>query len=317
MRIRPIAFCLGVSVTPSFALLAHADAGYNVSVLQDPGGQGDSFAGAINDAGQSVGYSATASGSEAVRWSRTGKATVLQDVGARAAVSPAPSTHSGLSLEASGGPVVWSPTGKGRALQTPAGMSSSQGAAINNAGQSVGQATTSDGVWAALLWSPTGKVTVLQNAGGQADSTATAINDFGWSVGQSFTFGQGGSDAVRWSPTGQATVLGAGFANHINNSGWIAGGSSFVDATGLHFDAVLWSPSGKATVLQDVGGQGFNFSQAERRRSERWNVACWHWPRRGFVVPLGEGHGASGRGRPGRQLRRGHQRLRMERRIFR
>src|ERR1700686_2995110 len=56
MRIRPLALCLGISVTPGFALTAHADAGYNVTVLKDPGGLGNSgpFFGAINDAGQSV-----------------------------------------------------------------------------------------------------------------------------------------------------------------------------------------------------------------------------------------------------------------------
>ena len=72
---------------------------------------------------------------------------------------------------------------------------------------------------------------------------------------------------MRWSSTGQATVLqtvgqGSDSAGLINNSGWIAGGSSFVNASGLHFDAVLWSPSGKATVLQDAGGQRFSFGEA-------------------------------------------------------
>jgi hypothetical protein len=62
MRIRLITLCLGLSVTPCFALTAHADAGCNVTVLQDPGGLGDSspFFNAINDFGWSVGFSATA-----------------------------------------------------------------------------------------------------------------------------------------------------------------------------------------------------------------------------------------------------------------
>jgi hypothetical protein len=40
MRIRPIAFCLGVSVMPGFAITAQAgttQAGYDVSVLQNVG----------------------------------------------------------------------------------------------------------------------------------------------------------------------------------------------------------------------------------------------------------------------------------------
>ena len=38
MRIRPIVLCLGLTVTPSVALPAQA--GYDVTVLQDVGGQG-------------------------------------------------------------------------------------------------------------------------------------------------------------------------------------------------------------------------------------------------------------------------------------
>jgi PEP-CTERM motif len=274
MRIRPIALYLGVAVTPSFALTAHADAGYNVNVLQDPGGQGNSgpFFGAINDAGQSVGFSATASCCEAVLWSRTGKATVLQDIGGQGNSAAAALNNAGWSIGTSGTAsgleaVLWSPTGKGQALQLPAGLNNSQGLAINNDGRSVGTATTSNGGEAALLWSPTGKATMLRNAGGFLDSSVSNINDAGQSAGESFTFGQVGSDAVRWSPSGKATMLqavgqGSGFANFINNSGWIAGGSSFIDATGFHSDAVLWSPSGKATVLQDVGGQGFSSTQS-------------------------------------------------------
>jgi PEP-CTERM motif len=110
-------------------------------VLQDPGGQG--FSGpsfnAINDAGQSVGGSATASGGEAVFWSRKGKATVLQDVG---------------------------------------GQSNSSGVAINAFGWSVGTSGTSSGL-EAVLWSPTGKATdhgtVLGPAWG--DTQALGIND--------------------------------------------------------------------------------------------------------------------------------------------
>ena len=177
MRIRPIAICLGVSMTPGFALTAHADAGYNVTVLQDPGGLGDSgpFFRAINDAGQSVGFSATASCCEAVLWSRTGKATVLQDVGGGGNSSASALNNAGWSIGTSGPPgaleaVLWSPTGKGRALQIPTGLSDSQGVAINNHGWSVGTAMTRIGGEAALLWSPSGKATVLRNAGGFLDS---------------------------------------------------------------------------------------------------------------------------------------------------
>ena len=54
------------------------------TVLQDAGGQGFDDAVAINDSGESVGYSLTASGDEAVLWSSSGIATNLgADAGAR------------------------------------------------------------------------------------------------------------------------------------------------------------------------------------------------------------------------------------------
>jgi hypothetical protein len=174
MRIRPIAFCLGVSAASCFALTAHADAGYKVTVLQHPGGQANSspFFRAINNFGQSVGSSATASGGvEGVLWSRTGRATVLQDVGGEDNSSASAINAFGWSVGSSGAAsgleaVLWSPTGKGRALQTPSGLTSSQGAAINSAGWSVGTGSASNGDDAALLWSPSGRATVLRNAGG-------------------------------------------------------------------------------------------------------------------------------------------------------
>ena len=109
-------------------------------------GSNAGFAIAINEAGQSVGYSDTAPGDDAVLWSPSGKATVLQDVG---------------------------------------GQGISYADAINDAGQSVGSSQYRDRRLDAVLWSPSGKATVLQDAGGQGFSDANAINDAGWSVGYS------------------------------------------------------------------------------------------------------------------------------------
>ncbi len=55
MRIRMIAFCLGLAVTPGLALTAHAQ--YDVTVLQDPTGATVTVPRAINASGQSVGWS--------------------------------------------------------------------------------------------------------------------------------------------------------------------------------------------------------------------------------------------------------------------
>src|SRR6516165_9796790 len=127
MHIRPIALCLGVAVAPGFALPAHAHP-YEVIVLQDAGGVGDSYLFAINDAGQSVGNSATASGQDAVLWSPSGKATVLQDAGRQ---------HDSRPIS------------------------------INDAGWSVGYslATSAGHRFDAVLWSPSGKAKVLEDAG--------------------------------------------------------------------------------------------------------------------------------------------------------
>jgi hypothetical protein len=72
---------LGLAMTPGLGLTARA-AEYDLTVLQDPGGVGQSAPTAINASGQSVGYAWTANngaGSEAVLWSPSGKATVLQN----------------------------------------------------------------------------------------------------------------------------------------------------------------------------------------------------------------------------------------------
>ncbi len=55
---------------------------YDVIVLQDVGGVGLGQPDSINRSGQSVGWSATSAFTQdAVLWSPSGKATVLQDVG--------------------------------------------------------------------------------------------------------------------------------------------------------------------------------------------------------------------------------------------
>jgi hypothetical protein len=79
MRIRPITLCFGLAVMPGFAVTAHAT--YTFTLLQDAGGMQDSEAVAINSMGESVGWSQTSSGFDAVLWSATGTSTVLADLG--------------------------------------------------------------------------------------------------------------------------------------------------------------------------------------------------------------------------------------------
>jgi hypothetical protein len=157
LRIRPIVLCLGLAATPGFALTAYA--GYNVVVLRDVGANGYSEVSAINASGSSIGISATVptcvecvvESADAVLWSPSGKATVLEDIGGQGFSAP-------YAINASGESVGWS-------------------------------ATTSGGQFAsnreAVLWSPSGKATVLQDVGGQGFSEAAAINASGESVGSS------------------------------------------------------------------------------------------------------------------------------------
>ena len=128
---------------PERRLLQHRDRLRSGAV--DSNGEGDGASYAINASGQSIGNSSTASGSDAVLWSRSGKATVLKDAGG-----------AGYSLASDINAFGWS-----------------VGQSYTNAAQ-----TLSD----AVLWSPSGRATALQDAGGQGYSAAFTINDLGWIV---------------------------------------------------------------------------------------------------------------------------------------
>src|SRR6516165_9578824 len=144
MSIRPIVLCFGLAVMSGFAVTAHAT--YTVTVLADPGGMGNNTVYGINASGESVGVSGSASpccGFDAVLWSATGTATVLQDV--------------------------------------PGGVGHSQAVAINASGQTVGASLTATGE-DPVLWSSSGAAPVLGKGGGYP-SFALAVNAKGWSVG--------------------------------------------------------------------------------------------------------------------------------------
>ncbi len=267
---------LGGLLAASSAAAGQAKAGYDVTVLQDVGGQGSNAVFGMNAFGSVVGVSSTASGLDAALWSPSGKGTVLQDAGGQG-VSFAYAINAfgwsvGTSNTANGGSdaVLWSPSGKATVLQDAGGQGNSgvyngsfNGQEINNAGWSVGYSRTASGGSEAVLWSPSGKARVLQGA----DGGALAINDAGQSVGVS------DAGAVLWSPSGKATVLqdaggqGSSQPTAINAFGQSVGYSR--TASGA-YEAVLWSPSGKATVLQDAGGEGF--SQPNAINAAGWSV---------------------------------------------
>ncbi len=298
MRIRPIALCLGLAATAGLALPAHAQ--YDVTLLQDVGGRGHSLASAINDAGQSIGFSQTVRGADAVLWAPSGIGTVLQDVGGLGSSGVDAINDAGQSVggsvtscvprhfgDCSVDAVLWSRSGKATVLQDVGGQGDSEAFAINNAGLSVGNSTTASGV-DAVLWSPTGKATVLQDVGGRG-SEVNAINDAGQSVGSSSSGRFPGAEAVLWSRSGKAAVLqDAGGQDNssavaINDGGQSVGDS--INASG-GFDAVLWSRSGKATLLRNVGsdsnsipnaindagwGVGYSFTSPTFREAALWS----------------------------------------------
>ena len=159
------------------------------TVLTDAGGQGSSYAVAINVNGQSVGNSKTASGQEAVLWSATGQPTVLMGVGSQgfsgAVAINASGQSVGFCLTAKGeDAILWSPSGEPTVLKDPGGEAVSAAVSINANGQSVGYAETANGD-EAVLWQPSGKATNLGGLLGPAwsDTQAVAINDVGDIIG--------------------------------------------------------------------------------------------------------------------------------------
>jgi probable HAF family extracellular repeat protein len=157
------------------------------TVLQDVGGVHDSYSIAINDAGQSVGYSFTNGGIDAVLWSPSGKATVLQDAGGRGHSEALAINDAGWSIGYSGysgDAVLWSPSGKATVLPSVGGFHDTYAIAINDAGQSVGYSRSRNGS-DAVLWSPSGKATDLGALLGSAwsDTEAAGINNSGDIIG--------------------------------------------------------------------------------------------------------------------------------------
>jgi hypothetical protein len=134
---------------------------YKVIILRGTG----SAVIAINDAGQSVGYShITNEGgiTDPMLWSPSGKATVLQDVGGRGSSNAVAINDAGQSVGSSrGDAVLWSPSGKATVLQDAGGQDNSAAYAINVAGQSVGYSFATPYDYDAVLWSPSGKATNL------------------------------------------------------------------------------------------------------------------------------------------------------------
>jgi len=173
-------------------------------ILPDADPEGSAGAVAINDAGEIVGYSPSATGRHAVLWSAAGVITDLGTLGG--------SSSEAIDVNASGvvigrsliaGDVAthffrWSAESGMQDLNTQLGAITSI-AEINDAGQIIGTYTTSLGASHAFLYTSGGSLRDLGTLGG-ASSEPTGLNDAGQVVGSS-ALADGSMHAFLWTPT--------------------------------------------------------------------------------------------------------------------
>jgi probable HAF family extracellular repeat protein len=188
-------------------------------------GGSQSFATAINDSGQVVGWADTGTQLHPFLWTATGGMTDLGTLGG----------SSGVAV------------------------------AINKNGQVVGNSYNAGGAGEAFSWTAAGGMVNLGTLGGcsggpptQTCSSATGVNDFGQVVGTGYT-AAGMQHAFSWTAAGGMVDLGTlggpySSAAAVNNNGQIVG-SSYTAAGQGH--AFLWSAAGGMVDLGDMGtGQG-------------------------------------------------------------
>jgi probable HAF family extracellular repeat protein len=190
--------------------------GEQPTLLPSPGPQYvQSFARAVNDAGQVVGGAAELGdeGGIAVEWNGL-TPTVLSPPPGYTGGSQAVSINTnglvvGTSYSGkSGNPeaVVWRGTTatllpKLQPTQGGSVPAASKALAVNDEGLVVGTAETSSGGTVAVAWK-NGEVTNLGALGSGGLSAAAAVNDLGVIVGFSATVGNGANRAVLWSGIG-------------------------------------------------------------------------------------------------------------------
>lgn len=132
----------------------------------------------------------------------------------------------------------------------------SEGRALNNQGQVVGDAPVEDGNSHAFLWQ-NGKMTDLGTLPGYASSVALGVNDKGQVVGYLSTgsgFNGGARHAFLWE-NGHMTLLGSpgSIAVGINNQGQVIGQSAAADGTTHGY---VWQ-DGQTTDLGTLPGFQF------------------------------------------------------------
>jgi probable HAF family extracellular repeat protein len=234
-------------------------------VITDLGTLGGSFSRpfALNDAGQVVGWSATATGQyHAFVWADG----VMTDIGtlggtlSQAVAVNAAGQVVGASRTATAGQehaFLWQ-NGVLSDLGTLGGQSSGA-RAINDAGQVVGSSTTAAGQSHAFRWA-NGVMSDLGTLGG-AESEALALNEAGQIVGLS-TIPSGESHAFLWANEVMTDLgtLGGNWSQPaaINAAGQVVGRSVTRFVTypeNFDFRAVLWRPMTTAEWIEALTGQ--------------------------------------------------------------
>ena len=234
-------------------------------VITDFGTLGGSFSRpfALNDAGQVVGWSATAAGEyHAFSWGDG----VMTDIGTLGGT-----LSQAVAVNAAGQVVGTSRTataGQQRAFLWQNGVLSDLGTlggpssgarAINDAGQVVGSSTTAAGQSHAFRWA-NGVMSDLGTLGG-SESGALAMNDAGQIVGVSTT-SSGESHAFLWANDVMTDLgtLGGNWSEPaaINEAGQVVGRSVTRFVTypeNFDFRAVLWRPMTTAEWIEALAGQ--------------------------------------------------------------
>jgi len=173
-------------------------------ILPDADPEGSAGAVAINDPGEIVGYSPSATGRHAVLWSAAG---IVHDLGTLGG-----STSEAIDVNASGLVIGKSLTAGGTATHffiwsaetAMVDLNAQLGAItsvveINDAGQIIGTYLTAGGASHAFLYTPGSGLRDLGTLGGSM-SAPTGLNDAGQVVGSS-ALADGSTHAFLWTPT--------------------------------------------------------------------------------------------------------------------